>query len=52
MGRFVELTTPTFNHTPGRGPVELTLGEGTVNVVYVRSVTATGPLMINQFKLK
>ena len=36
----------------GRGPVELTLGEGTVNVVYVRSVTATGPLMINQFKLK
>ena len=36
----------------GRGPVELTLGEGTVNVVYVRSVTAAGPLMINQFKLK
>ena len=36
----------------GRGPVELTLGEGTVNVVYVRTVTATGPLMINQFKLK
>ena len=36
----------------GRGPVELTLGEGTVNVVYVRSVTATGPLLINQFKLK
>ena len=36
----------------GRGPVELILGEGTVNVVYVRSVTAAGPLMINQFKLK
>ena len=36
----------------GRGPVELTLGEGAVNVVYVRSVTAAGLLMINQFKLK
>ena len=38
--------------TSGRSPAELTLGEGTVNVVYVRSVNTTGPLLINQFKLK
>jgi hypothetical protein len=31
---------------------EVPLVEGTVNVVYVRSVTSAGPLLINQFKLR
>ena len=38
--------------TPGSAPVEVALVDGTVNVVYVRSITASSPLLVNQFKLK
>jgi hypothetical protein len=31
---------------------EVPLVEGSVNVIYVRSVTSAGPLLINQFKLR
>lgn len=31
---------------------EVTIGEGTVNVVWVKSVTASSPMQISQFKLK
>ncbi|TAK95822.1 MAG: hypothetical protein EPO07_15050 [Verrucomicrobia bacterium] len=33
-------------------PVEVTLLDGEVNVVYAKSVTATTPLLVSQFKLK
>ncbi len=38
--------------TDGGSPTEVKLLEGTVNVVYVKSITATSPLLISQFKLK
>jgi hypothetical protein len=31
---------------------EVPLVEGSVNVIYIRSVTSAGPLLINQFKLR
>jgi hypothetical protein len=37
---------------PGRAPVTVALIDGVVNVVYVKSVRAGGPLWINQFRLK
>jgi hypothetical protein len=44
--RVIRLTGPA-------GPVaEVQLIDGTVNVVYVRSVTSSSPLLISQFKLK
>jgi hypothetical protein len=31
----------------------VTVGEGTINLVYVKSISAGGPMMlVNQFKLK
>jgi hypothetical protein len=38
--------------TPGGAPVEINLLDGTVNVVYAKSVTAASPLLVSQFKLK
>ena len=36
----------------GGSPVEVNLLDGTVTVVYVKSITATSPLLVSQFKLK
>jgi hypothetical protein len=38
--------------TPGSVPVDIVLVDGTVNVVHVRSINASTPLLVNQFKLK
>lgn len=38
--------------TPGTSPVDVTVADGTVNIVYVKSVVANSPLSISQFKLK
>ena len=38
--------------TPGTAPVDVTVADGTVNVVYVKSVVANSPLNVSQFKLK
>jgi uncharacterized protein len=32
--------------------IPVTIGDGTINIVYVKSITATGPLLVTQFKLK
>jgi uncharacterized protein len=40
-------------HSPSSSPtIPVTLGEGTVNVVFVKSISATGPLLVSQIKLK
>lgn len=36
----------------GRAPMEVTLAPGEVNVVYVRSTSATAPLLVSQFTLR
>jgi uncharacterized protein len=36
----------------GAQKIPVTIGDGTINIVYVRSITATGPLLVTQFKLK
>ena len=38
--------------TAGTFPVDVTVADGTVNVVYVKSVAASSPLLVSQFKLK
>lgn len=38
--------------SPAGTPTVVNLLDGTVNVVYVKSITAGGPLLVNQFKLK
>ena len=38
--------------TPGAAPVDVTVADGIVNVVYVKSVVASSPLLVSQFKLK
>ena len=38
--------------TGGAAPVEVKLLDGKVNVVYAKSITATSPLLVNQFILK
>ncbi len=38
--------------TPAGVKVRVTIGEGTVNVVYVKSINPNAPLMVSQFKLK
>jgi hypothetical protein len=39
--------------TPGGGQrIPVTIGDGTINIVYVKSITATGPLLVTQIKLK
>lgn len=38
---------------PGTGQkIPVTIEDGTINIVYVKSITATGPLLVTQFKLK
>jgi hypothetical protein len=38
---------------PGTGQrIPVTIGDGTINIVYVKSITATSPLLVTQFKLK
>jgi uncharacterized protein len=32
--------------------IPVTIGDGTLNIVYVKSITATGPLLVTQMKLK
>ena len=32
--------------------IPVTIEDGTINIVYVKSITATGPLLVTQFKLK
>jgi hypothetical protein len=44
--RRIELTTPHGMQT------SVTIGDGTVNVVYIKSVSREAPLLISQFKLK
>ena len=44
--RKIDLTTPNGMKT------SVTLVDGTVNVVYVKAITAATPLLVNQFKLK
>jgi uncharacterized protein len=41
-----------LNLTAGSTPISVTLEQGLVNVVYVRSITVSGPLMVSQFVLK
>ena len=38
--------------TPNGFRMAVTVGEGTVNVVYVKAISATTPLLVSQFKLK
>jgi hypothetical protein len=39
--------------TPGGGQrMAVTIGDGTINVVYVKSINATSPLLVSQMKLK
>jgi len=44
--RKIELTTPNGVKT------SVTIGDGTVNVVYVKSINTATPLLVSQFKLK
>ncbi len=38
---------------PGTGQkIPVTIEDGTINIVYVKSITATSPLLVTQFKLK
>jgi hypothetical protein len=38
---------------PGSGQrIAVTVGEGTINLIYVKCITATGPLLVSQMKLK
>jgi hypothetical protein len=38
---------------PGPGQkIPVTIGDGTINIVYVKSITATNQLLVTQFKLK
>jgi hypothetical protein len=45
--RKIVLETPD-----GLQKIPVTIGDGTINIVYVRSITATGPLLVTQMKLK
>lgn len=45
--RKIELFTPA-----GGQRTTVTIGEGTFNIVYVKSITSTGPLLVTQMKLK
>jgi hypothetical protein len=39
--------------TPGGGlKIQVTIGTGTVNLIYVKSIDATSPLLVSQMKLK
>ncbi len=50
------ISTPTDRKlvlsTSGGAPVEVALMDGTINVVYAKSINASSPLLVSQFKLK
>ena len=45
--RKIELETPD-----GRQKIPVTIEDGTINLVYVKSITASSPLLVTQMKLK
>ena len=45
--RKIELATPG-----GRQKIPVTIGDGTINLIYVKSINATSPLLVTQIKLK
>jgi hypothetical protein len=45
--RKIELETPG-----GRQRIQMTIGDGTINLIYVKSINAAGPLLVTQMKLK
>jgi hypothetical protein len=45
--RKIELET-----SGGRQRIQMTIGDGTINLIYVKSINATGPLLVTQMKLK
>ena len=45
--RKIVLETPD-----GIQKIPVTIGDGTINIVYVKSITATNPLLVTQMKLK
>jgi hypothetical protein len=45
--RKIELETPD-----GRQKIPVTIMDGTINLIYVKSITATSPLLVTQMKLK
>ncbi len=45
--RKIELQSPN-----GSQKIPVVIGEGTINLVYAKSITATGPLLVSQMKLK
>jgi len=36
----------------GRQRMQVTIGEGTINLIYVKSINAASPLLVSQMKLK
>ena len=57
--QFCRIPTPAdrkieFSGPNGESKVEVTIGEGTVNLIYVKSISATNgaPLLVTQIKLK
>lgn len=53
--QYVRFPTPQSRqiqiYTPGRTPIPVDLQEGTVNVVMVRSINSSAPLLVTQFSL-
>jgi uncharacterized protein len=45
--RNIELTAPD-----GRQRIQVTIEDGTINLIYVKSINAAGPLLVTQMKLK
>jgi uncharacterized protein len=45
--RKIELTAPD-----GRQRIQVTIEDGTINLIYVKSINAAGPLLVSQMKLK
>lgn len=45
--RKIELETPG-----GRQRMQVTIGDGTINLIYVKSINAASPLLVSQMKLK
>jgi hypothetical protein len=45
--RKIELKTPG-----GRQTIQVTIGDGTINLIYVKSINAVSPLLVTQMKLK
>ena len=45
--RKIELKTPDRRQT-----IQVTIGDGTINLIYVKSINAASPLLVTQMKLK